>query len=181
MLYIFQVRILCFFVLLQNQTMWFPYWFHPTFSKWTPWYVVLVTVYWINHRVYLKQLCGNLTPSFTTQIQTGLPLCLTCNVTKHLSSSHTYSLCHHTKLCSVNLNHQQQRSHKYQSLSMVQFLCVLAFDFCRFCVVIRFFINGQWPPTLKDFYPRFYPLHLFPALDASTLPLGYRGGSGIAQ
>ena len=30
----------------------------------------------------------------------------------------------------------------------------LAFDFCRFCVVIRFFHprhNGQWPPTLKDF------------------------------
>ena len=30
----------------------------------------------------------------------------------------------------------------------------LAFDFCRFCVVIRFFHprhNGQWPPTSKDF------------------------------
>ena len=29
-----------------------------------------------------------------------------------------------------------------------------AFDFCRFCVVFRFFHprhNGQWPPTLKDF------------------------------
>ena len=39
----------------------------------------------------------------------------------------------------------------------------LAFDFCRFYVVIRFFHprhNGQWPPTSKDFYPRFYPLHL---------------------
>ena len=32
--------------------------------------------------------------------------------------------------------------------------CFLAFDFCRFCVVIRFFHpsqNGQWPPTSKDF------------------------------
>ena len=30
----------------------------------------------------------------------------------------------------------------------------LAFDFCRFCVVIWFFHprdNGQWPPTSKDF------------------------------
>ena len=30
----------------------------------------------------------------------------------------------------------------------------LAFDFCRLCVVIRFFHprhNGQWPPTSKDF------------------------------
>ena len=32
--------------------------------------------------------------------------------------------------------------------------CFLAFDYCRFCVVIRFFYprhNGQWPPTSKDF------------------------------
>jgi len=37
----------------------------------------------------------------------------------------------------------------------------LAFDFCRFCVVIRLFHphhNGQWPPSLKDFYPSFFPL-----------------------
>ena len=40
----------------------------------------------------------------------------------------------------------------------------LAFDFWRFCVVIRFFHprhNGQLPPTLKDFYTRSYPLHYF--------------------
>ena len=33
-------------------------------------------------------------------------------------------------------------------------LFFLAFDFCRFCVVIRFFHprhNGQWPLTSKDF------------------------------
>ena len=38
----------------------------------------------------------------------------------------------------------------------------LAFNFCRFCVIIRFFHprhNSQWPPTSKDFYPRFYPLY----------------------
>ena len=99
----------------------------------------------------------------------------------------------------------------------------LKFDFCPFCMVIRFFHprhNGEWPPTLKDFYTRSYPLHYFlililrksqffpfsmlsaklryywyhlihlwydavldwglnpgpPALEASTLPLGYRGG-----
>ena len=44
-------------------------------------------------------------------------------------------------------------------------LVFLAFHFCRFCSVIRFFHprhNGQWPPTLKDFYPRFYALHFCP-------------------
>ena len=37
---------------------------------------------------------------------------------------------------------------------------ILAFDFCRFCVVIRFFHprhNG---------HPRFYPLHLFSSLNS---------------
>ena len=45
----------------------------------------------------------------------------------------------------------------------------LAFDFCCFCVVIRFFHphhKGQWPPTSKDFHTRFYPLHLFPYLNS---------------
>ena len=43
----------------------------------------------------------------------------------------------------------------------------LEFDFCRFCVVVRFFHprhNGQWPPTLNDFYTRSNPLHYFPIL-----------------
>ena len=37
------------------------------------------------------------------------------------------------------------------------------FDFCRFCVVIRFFHpchNGQWPPTSKDFIHYIYFLIL---------------------
>ena len=41
-------------------------------------------------------------------------------------------------------------------------LLFLVFDFCRFCVVIRFShprLNGQWPPTSKDFYTRSYPSH----------------------
>ena len=40
----------------------------------------------------------------------------------------------------------------------------LAFDFCRFCVVIQFFHprhNSQWPPSLKDFYPRFSTFQYF--------------------
>ena len=48
--------------------------------------------------------------------------------------------------------------------SHIFFYFFLAFHFCRFSVVIRFFHprhNGQWPPTSKDFYPRFYPLHCF--------------------
>ena len=43
----------------------------------------------------------------------------------------------------------------------------LAFDFCRFCVVIRFFHprhNGQW--LRRIFYTRFYPLHLFSYLNS---------------
>ena len=38
--------------------------------------------------------------------------------------------------------------------SELYFIYFLAFDFCRFCVVIRFFHplhNGKWPPTTKDF------------------------------
>ena len=38
------------------------------------------------------------------------------------------------------------------------------YDFCRFCVVLRFFQphhNGQLPPTSKDFYTRSYPLYYF--------------------
>ena len=44
------------------------------------------------------------------------------------------------------------------------FFFFLAFDFCRFCLVMRFFHprnNGQWPPTSKDFYTRSYLLHYF--------------------
>ena len=40
----------------------------------------------------------------------------------------------------------------------------LAFNFCRFCAVIQLFYpryNGQWPPTSKDFYPRFYNYIIF--------------------
>ena len=73
----------------------------------------------------------------------------------------------------ISLNHQQQAlCGKWQtrwittsSLISSFFVCFLAFDFCRFCVAIRFFHprhNGQWPPTSKDFYPRFYPLHFCP-------------------
>ena len=52
---------------------------------------------------------------------------------------------------------------KYTSVQICFGFC-LAFDFCRFCVVIRFFHprhNGQWPTILKDFYTRYYPLHYF--------------------
>ena len=50
----------------------------------------------------------------------------------------------------------------------------LAFDFCRFCVVIRFFHprhNGQWPPTSNDFYPRFYSLHFLTILILEKEPV----------
>ena len=49
------------------------------------------------------------------------------------------------------------------------FSVFLAFDFCRFCVVIQFFHPAT---TVNDFrlrmifYPRFYPLHLFSYLNS---------------
>ena len=52
----------------------------------------------------------------------------------------------------------------YDNSFQVCSLLFLAFDFCRFCAIIRFFHpchNGQWPPTSKDFYTRSYPLHYF--------------------
>ena len=57
---------------------------------------------------------------------------------------------------------------------MILILIFLAFDFCRFCMVIWFFHprhNGQWPPTLKDFYTRSYPLHYFPILILEKEPV----------
>ena len=54
----------------------------------------------------------------------------------------------------------------------------LPFDFCRFCVVIRFFIPATMANELRlqrIFFPRFYPLHLFSYLNswerASIFPL----------
>ena len=51
-----------------------------------------------------------------------------------------------------------------------QILFFLAFDFCRFCVVIRvFFIPATMTNDLRlrrIFYPRFYPLHLFSYLNS---------------
>ena len=48
-------------------------------------------------------------------------------------------------------------------------LFLLAFDFCQFCVVIRFFIPATTANDLRlwrIFYPRFYPLHLFSYLNS---------------
>ena len=46
---------------------------------------------------------------------------------------------------------------------------LLALDFCRFCVVIRFFIPTTTANDLRlrrIFYPRCYPLHLFSYLNS---------------
>ena len=80
---------------------------------------------------------------------------------------------------------------KKKTKQCLQFLFFIFFS-VRLLLVLRvhsFFHprhNGQWPPTSKDFYTRSYPLHYFlililenpgpPALEASTIPLGYRGG-----
>ena len=47
--------------------------------------------------------------------------------------------------------------------------CFLVFDFCRFCMVIRFFIPATTANDLRHrriFYLRFYPLHLFTYLNS---------------
>ena len=49
------------------------------------------------------------------------------------------------------------------------FFFFLAFDFCWFCVVIRFFHprhNGQWPPTSKDFLYQILSITLFSYLNS---------------
>ena len=50
---------------------------------------------------------------------------------------------------------RQGRINKYKkSKDFSSLFFFLAFDFCRFCVVIRFFHpchNSHWPPTSKDF------------------------------
>ena len=57
------------------------------------------------------------------------------------------------------------------------FFIFLAFDFCRFCVVVRVFHprhNGQWPPTSKDFLSQILSITFFSYLNfwerASIIP-----------
>ena len=90
----------------------------------------------------------------------------------------------------------------FVSIHIVVFVGFLAFDFCWFCVVIRYFHprhNGRWPSIpdlsitficLSLFLRKYFPFRLFSAkqghywglnpgptaLEASTIPLGYRGG-----
>ena len=54
------------------------------------------------------------------------------------------------------------------------FLYFLTFDFCQFCVVIRFFIPATTANDLqlrKHFYPRSYPLHFCPILILKKEPV----------
>jgi len=64
---------------------------------------------------------------------------------------------------------QVTRSALILKISVMNFF--LAFGFCLFCVVIRFFIPATTANDLRlrrIFYPRFHPLHLFSYLNAST-------------
>ena len=77
----------------------------------------------------------------------------------------------------VCLNNNQTKYTYYKHTpqdAIWSILFFVAFAFCRFCVVIRFFHphhNGQWPPTSKDFYPIFYSLHYFPILILEKEPV----------
>ena len=66
------------------------------------------------------------------------------------------------------------KCHKSYNYVKNIFLFFLAFDFCRFCVVIRFFIPATTANDLRlrgIFYPRFYPLHLFSYLNSCKCSL----------
>ena len=86
-------------------------------------------------------------------------------------SEHVYLWLHNVDFCTRHIIVRSLVNCDWLSLIPIGFL---AFDYCRFCVVIRFFHprhNGQWPPTSKDFYPRFYPLHVCPILILQEEPV----------
>ena len=59
--------------------------------------------------------------------------------------------------------------HVQSIISLLFYIIFLAFDFCLFCVVIRFFIPATTANDLRlrrIFYSRFYPLHLFSYLNS---------------
>ena len=65
--------------------------------------------------------------------------------------------------------HQQLLTKHLLKLRSPKKLFFFAFDFCRFCVVIWFFIPATTANELRlwrIFYPRFYPLHLFSYLNS---------------
>ena len=81
----------------------------------------------------------------------------------------------HTSMFSII--HHNSSYHMNENLITCKRVCILvfgvgdflAFDYCRFCLVIRFFHprhNGHRPQTSKDFYTRSYPLHLFSYLNS---------------
>ena len=92
---------------------------------------------------------------------------LTPNITHNfesifsLSKTHISSYINNFECLSITANSVQLQNidsfllfFSQQSSLPNTHLFFLAFDFCRFCVVIRFFHprhNGQWPPTSKDF------------------------------
>ena len=83
---------------------------------------------------------------------------------------HPKRLCHMQGMMSLPLRSRSP----FFSVHSHFFLTFLAFDFYRFCVVIRFFHprnNSQWPPTSKDFYTRSYPLHYFLVLILEKEPV----------
>ena len=82
-----------------------------------------------------------------------------------------------TQLCnvnSININYWFTVINLSTGAYVFCFFLFFAFDFCRFCVVIRFFHqrhNGQWPPTSKDLYTRSYPLHYLLIIILENEPL----------
>ena len=80
---------------------------------------------------------------------------------------------HNTRMTSLTLLLYTQKQTMWVTW-IYFFNSFLAFDFCRFCVVIRFLHprhNGQWPPTSKDVHTRFYPLHFYPILNLEKEPV----------
>ena len=104
----------------------------------------------------------------------------TFNYNKHVSCvQFNYIICtgHANFTCPIAITSENKyRTSGYLKICKARgfFSVFLAFDFCRFCVVIHFFQprhNGQWPPTLKDFYTRSYPLQYFHILILEKEPV----------
>ena len=85
----------------------------------------------------------------TTRLNIG---CLDSHIFGSILNNLKYESMH-----GVCLNNNQTKYTYYKhtpQYAIWSILFFVAFDFCRFCVVIRFFHphhNGQWPPTSKDY------------------------------
>ena len=140
-----------------------------TLHQWWEWVIFLVLTFYIFWSSCLNCLLIRVIPALCS-------LCTAKHVSCYCHIQHE-SLIISSVLYSYIATHDANQDNGYISVFVVVFCCFLAFDFCRFCVVIRFFYphhNGQWPPTSKDFLPDFIHYIYFPILILSSVWDGIR-------